>query len=61
MDHMIIPVNETAINETFEPINNSFEVFQEFSSDLFFQIINWVAPMVENLVTSWFSKITPRC
>ncbi len=52
MDHMIIPVNETAINETFESINNSFEGFQEFSSDLFFQIINWVAPMVENLVTS---------
>ncbi len=52
MDHMIIPVNEAAINETFEPINNSFEGFQEFSSDIFFQIINWVAPMVENLVTS---------
>ena len=51
MDNTILQINETAINESFEPVNNSFEGFEEFSSNLFFQIMDWVTPMLENLAT----------
>ena len=49
MNHTIIPIDETVVNESFEPVNNSFEGFREFSSDLFFKIIDWITPMIENL------------
>ena len=49
MNDTIFQINETAINESFEPANNTFEKFQSFSSDLFSQIMDWVTPMLENL------------
>ena len=51
MNNTVIQINETAINESFEPVNNSFGGFEEFSSNLFFQIMDWVTPMLENLTT----------
>ncbi len=50
MNHAIIPINETAINQLFEPVNNLFKEFQTFSSDLFSQIIDWVSTMIENFL-----------
>ncbi len=50
MNHTIIPINETAINQTFDPVNNLFEEFQTFSSDLFSQIMDWITAMLENFL-----------
>lgn len=49
VNHTIIPINETAINQSFEPVNNLFEEFQIFSSNLFSQIMDWIYPMLKNL------------
>ena len=51
VNNTIIQINETAINESFEPVNDSFEGFEEFSTNIFFQIMDWVTPMLENLAT----------
>jgi hypothetical protein len=51
VNNTIIQINETAINESFEPVNDSFEGFEEFSTNIFFQIMDWVTPMLENLPT----------
>ncbi len=50
MNHTIIPINETAVNQSFEPVNNLFEEFQIFSSDLFSQIMDWVTAILENFL-----------
>ena len=50
MNHQIIPINETAINELFNPVNNLFEEFQVFSSNLFLQITNWITLMLESIL-----------
>ena len=49
MNHAIIPVNETAVNESFNPINNLFNEFQTFSSNLFSQIMDWFTLMLQSL------------
>jgi len=49
MEHTIIPINETAINESFNPINNFFQEFQTFSSNLFSQIMDWFTLMLQSL------------
>ena len=49
MNNTIIQVNETALNESLEPVNNVFEEFETFSSNLFFQIMGWITPVIENL------------
>ena len=51
MNNTIIQINETAINESFEPVNDSFGGFEEFSTNIFFQIMDLVTPMLENLAT----------
>ncbi|MFQ5782538.1 MAG: hypothetical protein ACE5GR_05735 [Nitrosopumilus sp.] len=50
MNHTFIPVDESVVNESFEPVNDSFEGFREFTSDLFFQIIDLVYPFFNNLL-----------
>jgi len=50
VNHTIIPINETAINQLFDPVNNLFKEFQTFSSDLFSQIMNWFTAMLENFL-----------
>ncbi len=42
-------IYRTEINETLEPVNNVFEEFETFSSNLFSQIMGWITPMIENL------------
>ncbi len=49
MDNTILQINETAINESFNPVNNAFGEFQTFSSNLFSQIIDWFTLMLQNL------------
>jgi len=49
VNNTILQINETEINESFEPVNNTFEEFQTFSSNLFSQIMDWITPMIENL------------
>ena len=50
VNHQIVPVNEDEINQGFEPVNDSFGGFREFTSDLFFQIIDFVTPLFKNLL-----------
>ena len=50
MNHAIIPINETAVNESFNPLNNLFESFQTFSSSLFLQFSDWITEMLQNLL-----------
>ncbi len=50
MNHTIIPINETAVNQSFDPVNNLFEEFQTLSSDLFSQIMDWITAMLENFL-----------
>jgi len=49
VNNTIIQVNETALNESLEPMNNVFREFETFSSNLFSQIMGWITPMIENL------------
>ncbi len=51
MNNTIIQIDETEFNESLEPVNNVFEEFEIFSSDLFSQIIGWITPVIENLAT----------
>jgi len=51
VNNTIIQVNETAFNESIEPVNNILGEFETFSSNLFSQIIGWVTPMIENLAS----------
>jgi len=50
VNHTIIPINETALNQTFDPVNNLFGEFQTFSSDLFSQIMDGITAMLENFL-----------
>ena len=50
MNHTIIPVNETAVNEAFNPLNNLFEGFQAFSSNLFLQISDGITAMLQSFL-----------
>ncbi len=49
MNNTIIQINETKLNESFEPVNNVLGEFETFSSNLFSQIMDWVTPMLEDL------------
>ena len=51
MNNTIIQINETAINESFEPVNNVLGEFETFSSNLFSQIMDWITPIIENLAS----------
>ncbi len=46
----ILQVNETSMNESFEPINSVFEGFREFSSDLLFQVSDWIVLTAQSLL-----------
>jgi len=50
VNNTIIQINETKLNESFEPVNNVLGEFETFSSNLFSQIMGWITPMIENLV-----------
>ena len=45
-----IPVNETAINETFAPTNNILGEFRELSSSLFLLVFEEIVSITENLI-----------
>ena len=49
MNDTILQINETEINELFNPVNNAFKEFQTFSSNLFSQIMDWFTLMLQNL------------
>jgi len=49
MNDTIFQINEDAINESFNPVNNAFEEFQTFSSNLFSQIMDWFSSILQNL------------
>ncbi len=49
MNNTILQINETEINESFNPVNNAFGEFQTFSSNLFSQIMDWFSSMLQNL------------
>jgi len=51
VNNTIIQINETAINESFEPVNNVLGEFETFSSNLFSQIMGWITPIIENLAS----------
>ena len=48
MKNSILQINETSVNETFKSINDFFEGFQTFSSNLFLQIMDWITSMIQN-------------
>ncbi len=50
MKNSILQINETSVNETFKSINDFFEEFQTFSSNLFSQIIDWFTLMFQSLI-----------
>ncbi len=50
MNNTILQINETEINETFNPVSNAFEEFQTFSSNLFSQIMDWFTLMLQSLL-----------
>jgi len=54
MNHAIVPVNETAVNESFEPVNDSFGGFREWTSGIFFQIVDYASPFFNNLLNGEF-------
>ena len=54
MNHQIIPVDEDQINQGFEPVNDSFGGFREFTSDLFFQIVDFGTPFFNSLLNVQF-------
>jgi len=49
VNNTILQINETEINETFNPVNNAFEEFETFSSNLFSQIMDWFTLMLQSL------------
>lgn len=50
VNHTLIPVDENAVNESFNPLNDSFGGFREFTSSLYFQIIDLVYPFFNKLL-----------
>ncbi len=50
MNNTIIQINENEFNESLEPINNVFEEFEIFSSELFSQIMDSITTMLENFL-----------
>ncbi len=50
MNNKILQINETEINESFNPVNNAFEEFQTFSSNLVSQIMDWFTLMLQSLL-----------
>ncbi len=49
MNNYALQMKKIYVNESFEPVTNTFQEFQTFSSNLFSQIIGWITPMFENL------------
>jgi len=45
-----LQIDESAINETFASTNNVFDEFRIFSSNLFFQIFDWITSISENFL-----------
>ncbi|AJW70970.1 hypothetical protein NADRNF5_1283 [Nitrosopumilus adriaticus] len=50
MKEIILQMGESLITESFDSTNNIFEEFRLFSSSLFFQIMDMITPMFQNLV-----------
>ncbi len=45
-----LQIEQNSVNESFAPMNNLFEQFQEFTSELIFQITTYVSPFFENII-----------
>jgi len=42
MKNVILQINETAINKSFDSANNIFDEFRLFSSGIFFDVFDWI-------------------
>jgi len=49
MKDYALQIQEVYVNKSFEPISNTFEEFQTFSSNLFSQIMDWISLMLQSL------------
>ena len=54
MNHAIVPIDEAAVNESFNPLNESFGGFREWTSSLFFQIVDYATPFFNSLLNGEF-------
>lgn len=45
----VLQISETAINESFESTNSFFDQFRLFTSSLFFQIMDEITMIIQNL------------
>jgi len=45
-----LQIKQNSVNESFAPINNLFGQFQEFTSEIIFQITSYVSPFFENII-----------
>ena len=48
MRNLVLQINETAINESFKPINELLAEFRTLSSNLFSQIMDWFTLILQN-------------
>lgn len=45
-----LQINQNSVKESFAPMNNLFEQFREFTSEMIFQVTNYVTPFFENII-----------
>lgn len=45
-----LQINQKSVNESFTPMNNLFEQFQNFTTEMIFQITDHVVPFFENII-----------
>ena len=45
-----LQIEQNSVNESFTPMNNLFEQFREFTSEMIFQLTNYVTPFFENII-----------
>jgi len=48
MKSMFLQINESSINQSFKTTNNLFEEFKVLTSNIFFQIMDWISSMLGN-------------
>ncbi|HSG84402.1 MAG: hypothetical protein ACE5RQ_02925 [Nitrosopumilus sp.] len=50
MKNLVLQINETAINKSFESTNNVFDQFRLFTSSVFSQVLEGITMMSENFL-----------
>ncbi len=50
MKKVVLQINESTINQSFESTNNLFDEFRIISSSLFFEIFDWITSISENFL-----------